>query len=268
MASKWDTAVYFVLSKTVGALLAPTNLLAFIGIVGLVLLVTRYRRLGISLIVSAFALLIACGISPLGEIMLIQLENRFPTWTATAQAPTGIVVLGGGIDPDMSAARGEIVGDLSRVVTAARLARRYPNARIIYTGGSANLIGSDIREADFAMQAFEDLGIARTRIEIERDARNTAENAILARAIAAPKEGDRWLLVTSAFHMPRSIGLFRKAGFPVEAVPTDWNTDGSAKFNFASPLAGLGPLNTAAREWLGLGALWLTGKTASIFPAP
>lgn len=127
------------------------------------------------------------------------------------------------------------------------------------------MTGNDIREADYAAQAFEDLGVSKNRIEIERDARNTAENAVRAKAIASPKQGERWLLVTSAYHMPRSVQLFGKVGFAVEPVPTDWQT-GLKTFWRPDPLKRLGQMKTASREWTGLAALWITGD--AIFTAP
>lgn len=248
--------MYFFLSKTLGKLLLPPDILFSIGILGLALLSTRYSWLGNGLVLGAFAALVICGTLPVGVAMLMPLENRFPAWSPTAEAPDGIVVLGGGIDEYLSDERGETIpdGGFARIVAAAKLARRYPSARIIYTGGSSNLTGNDIREADYAAQAFEDLGVSKSRIEIERDARNTAENAVRAKAIASPKQGERWLLVTSAYHMPRSIQLFGKVGFVVEPVPTDWQT-GLKTFWHPDPLKRLGQMKTASREWTGLAAL-------------
>lgn len=259
--------MYFVLSKTVGKLLLLPNFFFLIGILGLALLITRYSRFGNRLVLGAFGALVICGLLPIGAAMLMPLENRYPVWSLTPEAPTGIVVLGGGIDEYLSEERGETIPDkgFTRIIAAAKLARRYSDARVIYTGGSSNLTGNNIREADYAAQAFEDLGISKSRIEIERDARNTAENAALAKAMASPKQGERWLLVTSAYHMPRSIELFRKVRFVVEPVPTDWQT-GAKAFWRLDPLKRLGQLKIASREWIGLAVLWITGN--AIFTAP
>ena len=169
-----------------------------------------------------------CGFSPLGTLLLYPLEPRFPPWDAARGAPDGIIVLGGSIDADLSAAHGTPVvrSAPDRIIAAAALAHRYPNARIVFTGGSANLISNDAREADFAAAIFESLGIAKSRLIMERRSRNTLENAEFSKALVAPKPGERWLLVTSAFHMPRSVGLFRKAGFAVEPYPVDWRVGG------------------------------------------
>ena len=265
--------MFFALSKTLGVMLLPTNLLIGLGIAGLILLFTRFARLGRKLLIASIALLAICGFSPLGNFMLYPLEARFPPWDDRRGAPDGIVVLGGSIDPDLSAARGTVVftGSVDRIIAAAALAHRYPQARIVFSGGNANLVSDDAaKEADTAAAVFERLGIAKERLLMERQSRNTLENAEFSKAIAAPKNGERWLLVTSAYHMPRSVGVFRKAGFAVEPYPVDWRTGGRGdlvKFSIYA-LDGLGRVEIAIREWIGLSAYWITGKTAVFFPGP
>jgi len=266
--------LFFVLSKTVGILLLPTNFLIALGILGIVLLFTRLASLGRVLMVISIALLAICGFSPLGNLLLYPLEHRFGPWpTKDAQGGVdGIVVLGGSVDADLSVAHQvpivRTAGD--RIIAAAALARRFPNARILFTGGSANLISNDAREADYAVEIFESLGIDKSRLIIERASRNTYENAVYSKALVAPKPGETWLLVTSAFHMPRSVGLFRKVGFAVEPCPVDWRVGGSEDlFSFTVlPGEGLGRTDTAVREWVGLVAYRLRGRIDELFPGP
>src|SRR5580698_2553669 len=219
--------MFFVLSKTLGFLTVPSNFLMSIGLVGLVLLLTRLRRLASWLVVTSLVLIAFVGFSPLGNVMLLPLEQRFPPCDASRGPPDGIVVLGGAISPDISMARGVVSlnGGAERITVATELARRYPNARIVFSGGTGSLFGGAL-EAPFAVKEFEALGIARDRITAEEQSRNTIENAVFSRLVAQPKPGERWLLVTSAVHMPRSIAAFRAAGFPVEACPADWRTRG------------------------------------------
>jgi uncharacterized SAM-binding protein YcdF (DUF218 family) len=265
--------VFFVLSKTIGIMLLPVNFMVGIGIVGAILLATRLARPGRRLMVTSAVLLAICGFSPLGNWLLYPLEQRFPPWDAARGAPDGIVVLGGGIDTDTSYAHGTAAFSASagRVITAAALAHRYPNARIVYSGGNANLVSDDAsKEADYAVALFESLGISKDRILPERRSRNTFENAEFSKAIAAPKTGERWLLVTSAFHMPRSVGIFRKAGFAVEAYPADWRLAGRADLLKVSVISieGLAHTELALREWMGLVAYRISGKTSELFPGP
>jgi uncharacterized SAM-binding protein YcdF (DUF218 family) len=264
--------LFFIFSKTLGAMLLPTNFLIGVGVVGAILLLTRLAWLGRKLVIASVLLLLVCGLSPLGNLLLYPLESRFPPWDAGRGAPDGIIVLGGSIEADLSAAHGTAVVRSSpdRVIAAAALALRYPNARIVFSGGSANLISNDAREADFAGAIFESLGVAKSRLIMERASRNTVENAEFSKALVAPKDGERWLLVTSGFHMPRSVGLFRKAGFAVEPYPVDWRVGGRGDLlSFTNVAAdGLGRTDLAVREWIGLMAYWATGKIDDLFPGP
>jgi len=264
--------LFFVLSKTLGIMLLPTNFLIGVGLVGAILLATHWAPLGRKLLIGSVALLALCGFSPLGNWLLYPLESRFPPWDPARGAPDGIVVLGGPIDPDLSAAHGVTVVSVAadRMIAAAALARRYPNARVIYSGGSANLISSEAREADYATALFESLGVSKAQLAMERRARNTEENAAFSKSVAGPKNGERWLLVTSAYHMPRAVGVFRIAGFAVEPYPVDWRAGGLADLlafrNFA--IDGLASVDVSIREWMGLVAYRISGKTSALFPGP
>jgi uncharacterized SAM-binding protein YcdF (DUF218 family) len=264
--------LFFVISKTLGIMALPTNFMIGLGLVGVILLATRLWRLGRALMVVSLVLLAICAWSPLGKLLLYPLETRFPAWDPSEGVPDGIIVLGGPIDADLSVAHGRAVisaaGD--RIVAGAMLAHRYPSARLIYTGGSPYLVANDAKEADYAAELFEGLGIARSRLLIERNSRNTLENAEFSKAMVNPKSGERWVMVTSAFHMPRAVGLFRKAGFEVEAYPVDWRVGKGGDIFTFSNIAGDGLARTdpAVREWMGLIAYWLTGKTDAFLPGP
>jgi uncharacterized SAM-binding protein YcdF (DUF218 family) len=264
--------MFFVLAKVLGFFALPSNFLISIGILGILLLLTRLRRLASWLIVTSLVLIAVAGWSPLGNVLILPLEQRFPPWDPSRGPPDGIVVLGGAITPDVSAAREAVALNeaAERITAVAELARRYPKARIIYSGGSAALTSDRIAEAPYAVSELEALGIAHDRITAEEQSRNTIENAVFSQLIAQPKPGDRWLLVTSAFHMPRAIAAFRAVGFPVEAYPVDWRTRGpiDARRPFGLLSEGLGRTDTAVHEWIGLLAYRLAGKTGDLFPAP
>jgi uncharacterized SAM-binding protein YcdF (DUF218 family) len=265
--------MFFVASKTIGVLLVPSNFISFVGLLGLILWRTRYGSIGRKLVCGAVAAYLICGFSPVGNLLLVPLESRFPPWDAKGGEPDGIIVLGGAVDPDLSAARGVTVfgtaGD--RMIAAASLAHRYPKARLVYTGGSANAFLNDTaKEADWASRTFEGLGIPPDRLVMERLSRNTRENAEFTKALVNPKPGERWLLLTSGYHMPRSMGIFRKVGFAVEAYPVDWKTRGpSDRFSLQNRFQdGMLLTDTAAREWLGLVAYRIAGTTDELFPSP
>jgi len=264
--------MFFSLSKILGFFAIPSNLVISIGILGLLLLPTRFARAGRALAFASLIVLAILGLSPAGNALIIPLEERFPRWDATRGAPDGIIVLGGAISPDVSAARPDVALNeaAERLTVAAELARRYPAARILFSGGSGALIYDEGAEAAFALRLLEDLGIPRERIMLEDRSRNTVENAVFSKALAHPRPGERWLLVTSAHHLPRAIGVFRKAGFPVEAYPVDWRTRGSNDVlrPFATVGDGLRRSDTAVREWVGLAVYWVTGRSSALFPGP
>jgi uncharacterized SAM-binding protein YcdF (DUF218 family) len=258
-------AMFFPLSKILGFFAIPSDLVISIGLLGLLLLPTRFARAGRALAFASLIVLAILGLSPVGNALMIPLEDRFPRWDAARGAPDGIIVLGGAISPDVSAARDEVALNeaAERLTVAAELARRYPAARIVFSGGSGALIYDEGAEAPFALRLLEDLGIPRARILLEDRSRNTVENAIFSKALIQPKPGERWLLVTSAHHLPRAIGVFRKMGFAVEPYPVDWRTRGAADalHPFATLGDGLRRSDTAVREWVGLAVYWLTGRS-------
>jgi uncharacterized SAM-binding protein YcdF (DUF218 family) len=268
--------MFFILSKILGFFALPSDIAATLAALGVVLLFTRHKQIGRVLATLGVALLLVAGLTPLGNALMLPLEERFPPWDASRDAshgaPTGIVVLGGAIGPEISAARGtpDLNESAERITAVAALARQYPAARIIYSGGNARLVLMGGIEADYAVDLFESLGIAHGRVETERQSRNTIENAEFSKALARPKPGERWLLVTSAYHMPRAMGAFRRAGFPVEAYPVDWRTRGPIDLvlPFESITAGLRRTDTAMHEWVGLVAYWLSGRTSALFPGP
>ncbi len=263
--------MFFVLSKTAGYLLLPSNILLLIGLVGLLLLLTRWRRAGVGLMAASLILFALCGFLPIGKVLAHALESRFPPWNPARGAPEGIVVLGGAISPALSRIyrAPQLTGSAERVTVIAKLARDFPKARIIFSGGDASLSGRAGREADYLLPLLDTFGVPRGRVALENRARNTYENAVFAKALAKPKPGERWLLVTSAQHMPRAVGCFRRVGFPVEAYPVDWNLPPHPAYGFALAVSnGLRSLDAAVHEWEGLVAYWLSGRTSSLLPGP
>lgn len=264
--------MFFIISKILGLFALPSNDMLALGLAGVILMGTRFARAGRGLVTVSIVLFAGFGLLPLGKVSIQSLEDRFPPWDAGRGAPDGIVVLGGAIDPEFAVAHSasELNEAAERVTVIAELARKYPSARILYSGGNGNLIHRGGSEAQIGAALIESFGVPAGRLMLEDQSRNTAENAVFSRQLAMPKPGERWLLVTSAYHMPRSIGAFRKAGFMVEAYPVDYRTTGAADLwiPFDDMAIGLRRTDVAAREWVGLLAYWLTGRSSALFPAP
>jgi uncharacterized SAM-binding protein YcdF (DUF218 family) len=258
----------FALAKIVGPLLRPSTLTLVVLALGLVLLAFGRRRWGWRAIGAVVAIWLGAAALPVATWTLAPLENRFPSPILPAEVE-GIVVLGGAIDPGLSADRDQpaLNGNVERLTVFAALARLYPGAKLVFTGGSGRLREPDAREADWMRRVAPQFDIDPARIVFERESRNTAENARFAHAAAKPGAGT-WLLVTSARHMPRAMGAFRAAGWRVVAMPVDYRTRQAGDPPALHPLAGLAVLDAAAQEWLGLVWYRVNGWTDRIFPGP
>jgi uncharacterized SAM-binding protein YcdF (DUF218 family) len=264
--------MFFVASKLLGFLALPSNDMLAAGLIGLALMCTKFARAGRGLVSASILLFLAFGLLPFGKVLIEPLEDRFPPWDGARGAPDAIVVLGGAIETEFAGVRpaSELNEAAERITVVAELARRYPSAKILFSGGNRSLLHRDDSEAHIAAALFESFGVPASRLILEDRSRNTAENAALSQRLVRPEPGERWLLVTSAYHMPRSIGAFRKAGFAVEAYPVDYRTTGPADLwiPFDSMATGLRRTDIAVREWVGLLAYWVTGRSSELFPRP
>lgn len=263
--------MFFVLSKVFWFAVQPVNFSILLLLAGLALLAVRWRRTAVALIVTAALWLVLCVWTSFGAVLVTPLENRFPR-PPLPDRVAGIVVLGGGFEGGINLARGgyELNSGGDRYVEAAALARRYPDARIVISGGSGALMLQGEDDASTSVRLFEALGVARERLVLEGKSRNTYENAVFTKDLVTPRPSETWLLVTSAFHMPRSMALFRKAEFPVTAWPVDYRTSGREGIAFFTdnPVDSLQTATLGIREWIGLIAYWLSGRIDEPFPSP
>ena len=261
---------YHFVSKVFSPLLDPGNLLLFGLIVGTVLMWTRFARAGKYLVVLSVAGFLIVALLPIGNWLMVPLENRFAGKPDQILKVDGIIVLGGATQSFLSIARQQpsLNANAERLTAFVTLARQYPAARLVFTGGSSALQRSVVSEADIAEKIFGDLGFDTSRVYFERHARNTWENAGKTLPVINPEQGEVWLLVTSARHMPRAMGVFRKAGWPVQAWPVDYRTAGQFGFGLRFNLrAGLVSLSEGIREWTALVVYRLLDRTNQLFPA-
>ncbi|RDJ27556.1 YdcF family protein [Bosea caraganae] len=262
--------MFFFVSKLVWFALSPVNLLILLAALAALLAFTRFARFGRRLGLLAILGLVLLAFSPLPRIIVRPLEDRFPQQDAAKGPVAGIIVLGGAV----SMLRGEATlnDKATRMTKAVELARLHPQAKLVFTGGGENpLSSSGMTETDGARKLFAELGLPPERLIFEDKSRNTRENAAFTRRLVDPKPGERWLLVTSAWHMPRSMGVFRKAGFHVEAFPVDYLTSGETT-DFVLPYReaarGLDIAKDGTKEWVGLLAYWAMGYTDALYPGP
>ena len=260
----------FSLSKILWPFASPANFLVLLAVAALALQLFGRRRSGLALSALVTAALVALMLLPVGANLIYPLEARFPQprWPDRVD---GVIVLGGAVDPSASAAWGRptVNHAADRMTEFAWLARRYPEARLVFTGGSGSLTRPDLTEAPIARDLFERIGAPVDRILFEDKSRNTFENAVFTRDLVGPKPGETWVLVTSAYHMPRAVGIFRKLGWPVLPDPVAYYTGEDSTSRIGPNLAGdLSLVDDAVHEWFGLLSYRLMGRTDAVFPGP
>ena len=263
--------VFFIASKLVWAVLSPASLILVLVVGGWFCLLVGWQKRGRGLVSVAALLLVLIGFLPLGEWLIARLENRFPANPALPETVDGIIVLGGAIDAHRTALweQPQVGGAAERIMAFLDLGARYPAARRLYTGGSASLVNQQYKEADIADQVFYQLGHVNHGVIFENQSRNTEENARFSRELVSPQPGENWLLITSAFHMPRSVGAFCAQQWPVLPYPVDHlSTRGELWRVEFKVQEHLNTLDTAIREWVGLIAYRLTGRTTDLLPGP
>lgn len=266
--------MFFYISKTLWFLAQPSSALLVLLLLGVFLLWTHWAWAGRRLVALAGILLLLLSLSPLGQALTWPLEDRFPaTNLDQGQPPDGVIILGGALSTHVGLARNvaSLNESAERMTEAIILAHRFPEARIVFSGGGTRIIYEGRKEAIGAEELLTAMGLARERLELEDRALNTYQNARFTKELVKPQPDERWILVTSAFHMPRAIGSFRQVGFAgVEPWPVDYRTRGPQDWLrfFDKPSEGLRRIDFIAHEWLGLLVYWLTGRTPNLFPAP
>jgi len=259
------TDLFFYLSKVFWIVVQPDHFLLLMLLFGLFL----WRSLfGVVLVWISVLTLLLISVFPVGNYLLRPLETRFHV-ASLPDNIAGVIVLGGGEDAELSSIHNapQFNQGAERLMVVPQLMLRYPQAKVIFTGGSGALLRPSYRGGDVAKQWLSQQGLG-SRMIIERDSRNTFQNAIYTRELIGElsDQKGKWLLVTSAFHMPRSIGVFRQHGMEMIPYPVDYRV-GEDRFrpNFTRNMA---DLKTGVREWIGLLAYHLTEKTAELIPAP
>ncbi len=261
----------FLVGKLGWAVLQPGNLLLLVLTAGSLLLLFSRGRRGPALIGVAALGFFVLAVAPLGPALLLELEQRFPRPAALPGKIDGIVVLGGAVDPRLSQSYGETVfnASVARVLAAVALARHHPQAKLVLSGGEGAVFPTGYPEARATLGFILDEGIARDRVILEEHSRNTHENALFTKALVRPGPGETWVLITSAFHMPRAIASFRAVGWPVIPYPVDFKVDPKTGLHPTFDLLdGLGTATIAGKEWLGLIEYRLLGWTRTLFPEP
>ena len=264
-----DTA-FFWLSKLAWLVIAPESVLVLLVLASWVLLARGSAKWGKRVLGVVAAGMLILTFLPVGEWVLYPLEARFEANPALPQKVAGIIVLGGAEDAERSAAwdQVEVNDSAERFLASVTLARRYPEAKLLFTSGSGSALDQKLKGAAVAARLYGEQGLDTARILFESESRNTVENAVMSKVLAKPAPQEVWILVTSAFHMSRSVGIFCRIGWPTVAYPVDHRMlKGKQLRVIAGGLLGnLTNLSIGIKEWVGLAAYYFTGKTTALFP--
>lgn len=263
--------LFFWLSKLVWGLLAPDSLMVILVFTVWILLWRKKQRWAKRFVACMALGMVFVGVFPVGEWLFYPLETWFPTNPKLPGKIDGLIALGGAEDSIGSRIwdQVELHEGAERLLSFMALARDYPEAKLVFSGGSGSLWGEGEREANLAGRLLTEHGLDVSRLILEGESRNTYENAILSRSLVKPEADETWILITTAWHMPRAVGVFRKADWQVLPYPVDHWTQPEHLLRMEWDLAGhLRDLKFAAKEWVGLLVYYVTGKTSAILPTP
>lgn len=260
----------FLASKVFWLLAQPLSLIFLLLILGFVFGGVGLQRLARFFSGLAATLLFLTLFTSFGAVMLQVLENRIVRSASLPADLSCIIILGGAFENEVISGRGgmEFNQAVDRFVEGLRLAQAFPTAKILVSGGDGSFSGKYQGDAETSMAFFSTFGIAPERIIRESQSRTTFENADNTRSLLESSGLSDCALITSAFHMPRSVGLFRKLGIPVMPWPVDYRTSGQLSLgpDFSQPSLNAQLTTTAMREWTGLIAYYLSGRTHVLFP--
>jgi uncharacterized SAM-binding protein YcdF (DUF218 family) len=259
----------FILSKLVWIVGQPLSLAFLLCLIGLVAIVLRRRRLGILATLLSTLVLFVALYTTAGAVIVQGLEARFARPSDPADL-TCMIVLGGSTQNEVTTARGgyELDSAGDRLIEALRLARKYPQARIVLSGGDGSISGDYEGDAAISERFFTALGIGTDRLIEDRTSRTTYENAVNTKELLAQNGLGGCILITSGFHMPRSMGIFRKQGIDVTPWPVDYRSTGKEILepDFTQPSLNAQLLATGMREWIGLVGYYVVGRTSALYP--
>jgi uncharacterized SAM-binding protein YcdF (DUF218 family) len=263
-------SVFFWASKILWMLISPDTVFLVLLCSAYLMVLTGWARSGkLVLGISCFgALLVA--FFPVGDWLYLPLEKRFEASPVLPDTLDGIILLGGFLETHGSDAWGQVQTNeaAERLLAFQALARQYPTAKLVFTGGNGTLNSDVSKEADSLPPLMESLGLGARELVLESQSRNTWENVQLSQTLVAPRPQEHWLVITSAAHMPRTVGIFCEQQWPIIPYPVDFRANPERALRLELSFADhLTTLRGASREWVGLIAYYFTGKTSHFLPS-
>lgn len=262
--------MFFTFSKIFWLLVQPLNFIALLFLLSCVLFLIGKRSISFKFMAGTSVLFLVLGIFPVGMLLLYPLEHRYerPDEAALPEDVDGIILLGGMFNLRRSHDYGYPVlnESASRMIDFIALSKLYPSAKVLYTGGSSSLQPKEGGAAYFVKEIFDDAGRDEQQLLIEPSSRNTYENYLFSKKLADPKDHETWILITSAFHMPRAVTVFCSGNWSVIPYPSAHYTPKYKRGRLfpVNVLKNYHMLHVALREWTGIVAYRAFGKTAHL----
>lgn len=261
----------YIVSKLYWIAVQPLSLSLILVLFGIAAGLFQWRRSQMLFSLGAGLVLFVTLFTTTGSLLLQVLEDRFPRPTLLAD-PGCLLVLGGGFESEITDARGgyELNQSGDRYVEMIRLARLYPQAKLLVSGGDGHFTSQFEDDVAIARRMFADFGLSTDRVLGDPISRNTYENAVNSSRIMRENGIAECVMITSAFHMPRAMGMFRRVGARVQPWAVDYRTNARTGFaiDIGDPGGNAQQMTTAIREWSGLVGNYVAGRTEALFPAP
>jgi uncharacterized SAM-binding protein YcdF (DUF218 family) len=261
--------IFFLLSKLIWLVISPDSLLVILTVISFILLWKKSYKYAQRLLGFVVMLMLIIFLLPIGEWLLYPLETQYRTNPELPQKIDGVILLGGAESAYLSNLwqQTELGESAERDLAFMYFIRQYPDARYVFTGGSGSLDNQEYRQAHVVKKLLLEHGFDISNIIFEEQSRNTYENAKLTYHAIKPGADENWILITTAWHIPRAVGVFHKIGWPVIAFPVDHHTHPGDLLRFNPGFTGnLHTLGIAIKEWTGLAAYWITGKLVVTIP--
>ena len=265
--------MFFAASKIFWSLIQPLNALCLIALLGfLIRLRGKWEHTGQALMNFALGAILIFGILPVGPLLMTYLERQYPAPESLPAKIDGIIVLGGAFEASAGAKSGQIVANdqIDRMFCFVDLAKKYPGAKLVFSGGPGDILNPSAMEGNDARRFFALTGLDKNKIIFEENSRNTFENVLHTMEMVDPKSSETWVVTTSAYHMPRTMGIFAQFRWPVTPYQCDPRTDGDYKTvlkTLPSVTGNFSKLNYALKELIGNAVYYFTGKSAYLIPA-
>lgn len=245
----------FLFSKLLSAVTQPMFWLALWWAIALLVL-KHWRKPAVVMLWTGLVVLGLLGFQAVPDALMRPLENRYPIPAAESiNRHVGIIVLGGATNhPDSFVAHGQVpLGEAAeRMTVPVGLLRQYPKMELIFSGGEGRLLTTGVTESELARAFYQEQGVNMAQVKLEDGSRNTRENAQQVAKLLGDRCKSPWLLVTSAWHMPRSMAEFEAVGCNVTPYPVDFRTGDTTSLSEYSMAHSLLRWQVALHEWLGL----------------